>query len=103
MIAWPRDKSQKNFTKAAFKSIDYAGALLLLVASILLIYVMTEAGTYVLDWDSGAVGACLTIVPVCLIAFVGWQWWLSDHPDWTIKVIFPVKVLTHRVIGGTVL
>ncbi|KAK5162997.1 uncharacterized protein LTR77_011052 [Saxophila tyrrhenica] len=102
-IAWPKDNSPKKFTKAAFKSIDFAGSILLLAASILLVFAMQEAGTYVLAWDSGAIGACLTLVPVCFLAFIGWQWFLSEHPDWTIQVIFPVKVVTQRVIGGTVM
>ncbi len=64
---------------------------------------MQEAGSYVIAWDSAVVGVLLTLVPVCFITFVGWQWWLSEHEDWTIKVVFPVKVATHRVIGGTIL
>lgn len=64
---------------------------------------MQEAGTYSLLWDSAAVGSCLTLVPVCFITFVGWQLWLSNHQDWTIQVVFPVKVVTQRVIGASIL
>ena len=98
------DTKNKPFTKANFKNIDFTGSLLLLTASILLVFVMQEAGTYVLDWDSAAVGVCLTLVPVCFIAFVGWQWYLMEHEGRTVvQCIFPVKVALDPVIGGTIL
>ena len=105
VIAWPtNDVKRKPFTKAAFKSIDFIGSVLLLAASILLVFVMQEGGAFVLNWDSAAVGACLTLVPVCFIAFVGWQWWLMEHEGMTVvQCIFPVKVAGHPVIGGTIL
>lgn len=105
LIAWPtNDTKRKPFTKSAFKSIDILGSLLLLAASILLVFVFQEAGTYVLDWDSAVVGVLLTLSPVCFIAFVGWQWYLMAREGKTaVQCIFPVKVALHPVIGGTIL
>jgi hypothetical protein len=104
LIAWPRDKSKKNFTKAAFISIDYFGSVLLLAASILLIFVLTEAGTYVYSWDSAIIGALLTLAPACFLGFIAWQLWLGANPNFPVKLTFPVKVIaTHRVIGGAIL
>lgn len=103
IIAWPRDKGEKRFTKKAFQSIDILGSVLLLAGSILLIFVMQEAGTYVLAWDSAIIGALLVLSPACFIAFTFWQLWLTYHPDFPVKLIFPVKVAVRRVIGGAIL
>ena len=103
LIAWPKDKSKKNFTKAAFISVDYTGSLLLLAASILLIFAMQEGGTYAIPWNTAALGACLTLVPACFLTFIVWQSWLAAHPDFPIKVIFPVSVAIKRVQGGAIL
>lgn len=104
ILAWPKDKTKpKHFTKKAFASIDITGSLLLLAASIILVYSLQEAGTYVLSWDSAVIGALLTLVPCCFIAFILWQWWLSGHPNLPIQLIFPVQIAIQRVIGGAIL
>ncbi|KAK3691698.1 hypothetical protein LTR37_018491 [Vermiconidia calcicola] len=102
-IAWPEDKSQKSFTRKAFKSIDFAGATLLLCASVLLIFALEEAGTFVHAWDSGTIIACLVMAAITFLGFLAWQQWLAAHPDWPVQVIFPIKVIRQRVIGGAVL
>ncbi len=65
---------------------------------------MQEAGTYVLAWNSATIAVCLTLVPICFILFIIWQLWLTAHPEFPVKVTFPVKVIvTDRVIGSAVL
>lgn len=104
IIAWPRDRSKKTLTKAAFMSIDVLGSLLLVAASVLLVYALTQGGTYVLPWNGTIIIACFAVVGVCFVAFVAWQLWLTAHPDFPVKVTFPVKVIvTDRVIGAAVL
>lgn len=104
IIAWPRDRSKKTLTKSAFASIDILGSLLLVAASVLLVFAMQEGGTYVLAWSGPVIIACFTLVGVCFLAFIAWQSWLTAHPDFPVKVTFPVKiVVTHRVIGSAVL
>ena len=104
VIAWPRDRSKKMFTKAGFASIDIAGSLLLLGASVLLIFAMQEAGTHVWAWDSAIIIVCLAMVPVCFLSFIAWQLWLTAHPNFPVKLTFPVKIIvTQRVIGASVL
>lgn len=104
IISWPKDKTRKAFTKSSFLKIDYLGSILLLAASSLIVYVMQEAGTYVIQWDSAMVGAMLTLVPACFIGFIVWQMYIAAHPEAKVQMIFPVQIIVkQRVIAGAVL
>lgn len=104
VLAWPRDRGAKRLTRSAFASIDILGSILLLAGSILVVFAMQQAGTYVLAWNSAVIAVCLTLVPVCFLAFIAWQLWLASHPDFPVKPTFPVKIIvTERVIGASVL
>ena len=99
-IAWPADKSKKSFTKKAILSVDVLGSLLLLAASVLLIFALEEAGAFVYAWDSSIIIACLCVSGFTLVAFVLWQEWLDKHPDWPVQLVFPVRVARQRVVGA---
>ena len=103
LLAWPDDKTKKSFTRTAFKSIDCLGCILLLAASILMIYALQEAGAYVYAWNSSIIVACLTVSGVAFVAFVAWQEWLASHPSLPVKMIFPMSVARQRVIFAAIL
>lgn len=104
IIAWPREKGVKRMTKTAFASIDVVGAICLLTGSILLVFVLQEAGTYVYAWDSAIVIAMLVVVVVAFVGFFSWQLFLGAHPDWPVKMTFPVKLVAqHRILAATVM
>ena len=103
LVAWPRDKTRKTFTKKAFASIDVLGGVLLLTASILLVYVLTQAGSYAIRWDSLTAKIMLAVSPICFIGFVCWQLYLAKHPSWPVQLTFPITVAVQRVIGGAIL
>jgi MFS family permease len=103
LVAWPIDRSEKLFTRNAAKTIDVLGCILLLAASVLLIFALEEAGAYVYLWDSPVIITCLVISGVAAVAFVAWQQCISAHPDWTVKLIFPMSMLGHRVVGASIL
>ena len=103
LVAWPNDKSQRSLTWAAVKSIDFLGCVLLLAASILLIFALQEAGAFVYSWSTGTIIACLVVAGSAFVAFVVWQEWLAAHPKLTVKLIFPVSVARQRVMGAAFL
>lgn len=103
LIAWPSDKSHASFTRASFISIDFVGCILLLAASILLIFALQEGGAYTYAWNSGTIIACLATSVVAFLGFIGWQEWLASHPNLPVKLIFPIKVAGQRVLGSAML
>ena len=102
-IAWPSDKSKKQFTRKAFLSVDVLGSVLLLAASVLLIFALQEAGAFIYAWDSSIIVACLCVAGTALVAFVLWQEWLDRHSDWPVKLVFPVRVARQRVVGAAMM
>jgi MFS family permease len=102
-IAWPRDRSQRSFTKQVFLSVDILGSLLLLAASVLLIFALQEAGAFVYAWNSGIIIACLCVSGISFLAFVVWQELLNRHPEWPVQLVFPMRVAKQRVVGGAMM
>ena len=103
LIAWPSDRSKKSFTKKAILSVDVLGCMLLLAASILLIFALQEAGAFIYAWDSSIIIACLCVSGIAFVAFVIWQEWLDKHPNWTVEMVFPVRVARQRVVGAAMM
>lgn len=103
LMSWPSDKSRKSLSMDTLKTVDFFGCLLLLAASILLIFALQEGGAGVYAWSSGTIIACLVISTMAFLAFVLWQIWLASHPALPVKPVFPVKLMAERVIGSTML
>ena len=98
-IAWPRDRHQRSFTMKGILSVDVLGCLLLLAASVLLIFALQEAGAFVYAWNSSMVIACLCVSGVSFVAFVVWQELLDRHQKWPVQLVFPMRVARQRVVG----
>jgi len=103
LVAWPNDKSSRSFSRQSLLSIDIAGCVLLLAASVLLIFALQEAGAHVYAWNSATTIASLSISGVACLAFLAWQQWLASHPNIATKVVFPIKIAGQRVLGCALL
>ena len=103
LIAWPTDKTRKELTRKAVLSVDVLGSLLLLAASILLIFALAEAGAFIYAWSSGIIITCLCMSGIAFVAFILWQEWLDKHPDWPVQLVFPIRVARQRVMGSAML
>jgi hypothetical protein len=107
LVAWP--KSLKRIAKAKglatiFTHIDVLGALLLLLASTLLVFALQEAGSRRYYWDSPAIIVSLVVSGTCWCAFIVWIFWLdSDQSRVQIKPIFPLSVSLNRPTGPAIL
>lgn len=102
-IAWPRDKSQKSFTRKALLSVDLLGSLLLLAASVLLIFALQEAGAFIYAWNSAIIISCLVASAVAFVAFVVWQEWLDIHPNFPVRMVFLIQVARQRIVGAAMM
>ena len=77
--------------------------MLLLAASVLLIFALEEAGAFIYAWNSSIIIACLCMSAIAFVAFILWQEWLDKHPDWPVQQVFPVHVARHRVVGAAMM
>ncbi|KAK5173542.1 uncharacterized protein LTR77_002223 [Saxophila tyrrhenica] len=102
LVAWPREKTEA-FSKASFRRIDVLGCMLLLAASVLLIFALEEGGAFVYAWSSPTIITCLVVSGLGFVAFFAWQQCLAAHPQWTVQLVFPMSVLRQRVVGAAIL
>ena len=102
-IAWRSDKSQRHFARKAIKSVDFLGCVLLLAASVLLVFALEEAGAFIYAWNSVTIITSLTVSGVAFVAFIAWQEWLAKHPSLPVQLIFPVSVARQRVLGAAIM
>ncbi|KAL8295667.1 hypothetical protein RB597_009236 [Gaeumannomyces tritici] len=96
-LLYPRRRQQNTTTiLQSFGMIDFPGALLLLAASMMLVYAIQEAGSMKYHWNSVPIAVNLTLSLLCCIAFWGWEAFLHARGG-RVAPIFPMSLATHRV------
>lgn len=84
--------------------MDVPGALFLLVASVLLVFAIQEAGALRYKWNSAAVIASLVFSGIFWCAFFAWTFWLEfAERNVYIKPILPLKAALTRPTGPAIL
>jgi asparagine N-glycosylation enzyme membrane subunit Stt3 len=63
---------RSRFTLTAFRRLDLIGVVLMLAASILLVFALEEAGTRY-AWGSVPIIVTLVVAVGCWVGFVGWE------------------------------
>jgi MFS family permease len=92
---------RSRFTLASCRRLDLTGVVLMLVASILLVFALEEAGTRY-AWSSGTIICTLVIAVSSWVAFVAWEIWLEKKRK-AAEPIFPMQLLRNRVLVGMLL
>jgi hypothetical protein len=94
-------KSTSQFKASNLRQIDVLGVILSLAGSILLIVPLEEGGsTY--PWSSIMIIFLLVGSGISWGAFGVWETWLTGRGNKTrLLPIFPMRLLSHRVIGAT--
>jgi hypothetical protein len=105
LIAWPRHPTDKSQIRPAFfAQMDIPGALLLLIASVLLVFAIQEAGALKYKWNSAAIVVSLVISGISWCAFIAWTSWLnSAQTSVQMKSIFPLSAALQRPTGPAIL
>ncbi|KIN02299.1 hypothetical protein OIDMADRAFT_103461 [Oidiodendron maius Zn] len=103
-VAWPtHSKEQTRKRDPIFAQIDIPGALLLLVASVLLVFALQEAGALRFNWNSSIIITALSISGISWVAFIAWISWLSFKTKLHAKPIFPILAVLRRPTGPALL
>ena len=88
-------------TLESLRRIDFVGAILLLVASMLFVAALQVAEIYY-PWSSSLVISFLAVSGAVLVFFLGYEW-LVSHTDRHPEPVFPWRFLKNRVWMGTIL
>ncbi|KFY35638.1 hypothetical protein V494_05739, partial [Pseudogymnoascus sp. VKM F-4513 (FW-928)] len=104
LIAWPSQADRKNRLSTSIAQMDVVGAFLLLVASVLLVFALQQAGSQEYAWSSPVIVATLVISAISWVAFIGWIAWLeSGKSGLKTKAIFPLSIAMKRPTGPGIL
>lgn len=94
---WPDDQRTKYDTRTGLSKIDFLGNLLLIVASILLIFSIQEGASFVWKWTSPTIIWSLVISGVCWLLLCIWETYLFYGRSQIIEPIFPLHLAIGRV------
>ena len=106
LICWPsKEKAYKkpSITWKSIQQVDWVGAILLLVASILLVFALQEGGSTAYSWNSATIISTLTISGGCWIGFFAWISWLSFGNVLQLRAIFPFTIALTRPVGPAIM
>ncbi|KAK4192537.1 putative multidrug resistance protein [Podospora australis] len=100
---WPKERHQTYGIWTRISKIDFIGNTLLALASILLVFAMQEAGSFVWRWNSPVIIWTLTISGVSWVLLCVWESYLFYGTSQGIEPIFPMRLLVDRVYISTLL
>lgn len=100
---WPDDRRQQDEGWTGIRKIDFTGNLFLIVASILLVFGVQEAGSYVWKWSSPVIIWSLVIAGLSWVLLGFWETYLFYARGHHIQPIFPVRLATGRVYLSTIM
>lgn len=89
---------RSKFSKASLSRLDALGVMLLLVASILLVFALEEAGQRY-SWRSAVIISTITLAGICWVAFIGWEYFI-DKSSSSQEPVFPLRLLKDRILVG---
>ncbi len=96
-LLWPEERRNRYDTRTALSKIDFLGNLLLAVASILLVFAMQEAGSFVWSWSNPVIIWSLSTAGVCWAFLALWEYYLFYGSSHGIQPIFPMRLAKDRV------
>ncbi|KAK3310861.1 major facilitator superfamily domain-containing protein [Chaetomium strumarium] len=93
---WPEDRRNRHSTTATVSKIDFLGNAMLAAASVLLVFAMQEAGSFVWSWSSPVIVWSLVMSGTCWVLLGVWEYCLSHLFAQQIQPIFPMHLLRNR-------
>ncbi|MCJ1433471.1 hypothetical protein MMC27_002833 [Xylographa pallens] len=102
-IAWPKANQIHHAERRSFRELDIVGCVLLIAASVLVVFSFQEGGLGVNAWGSAIFIAPLLIGCVCWALLFGWEAIVARRWEHSIAAIFPQRLMKRRVYMAGVL
>ncbi|KAH6636358.1 hypothetical protein F5144DRAFT_619703 [Chaetomium tenue] len=102
IFVWP--KTFRTFKTVPFRHLDFLGALLLLMATVLLVFIINQVTVREYEWSSPQTIAVLILSGSAWLILAWWQWYLSRRPSLGhIRAQIPWRILSDRVLMSSIL
>ncbi|RDL41063.1 MFS multidrug transporter-like protein [Venustampulla echinocandica] len=103
IIAWPKPHQIRHIPLRSIRELDVIGALLIIAASVLVVFSFQGAGLQPDSWHTALFIAPLTIGCLCYIALFIWEILVSRFWEDSFATMFPLRLMKRRVYMGYVL
>lgn len=104
VFAWPKPPPGLYERRLPLSKLDWPGAILLLAASTVLVFVLQQVGTNHYKWNSPVAIACLVIQGICWVGFCAWAYFLeSGNSKFKMEPIFPPSLAITKPCGPALL
>ena len=94
---WPEERRNRYDASTALSKIDFLGNLLLAAASILMVFALQEAGSFVWSWSSPVIVGSLVTAGACWVFLGVWEYCLCHGSSRQVEPIFPMRLVRDRV------
>ncbi|MCJ1290434.1 hypothetical protein MMC34_001972 [Xylographa carneopallida] len=102
-IAWPKANQIHHAERRPYRELDLVGFVLLIAASVLVVFSFQEGGLGVNAWGSALFIAPLLTGCVCWALLFGWEAIVARRWERSIAAIFPLRLMKRRVYMAGVL
>lgn len=96
-IAWPRPHQIRHAQRRALRELDFIGCLLLIAASVLIVFAFQEGGLQPDGWGTARFIAPLVAGVVGWLLLFGWEVAVARFWASSVAAIFPLRLLKRRV------
>ncbi|KAH6721698.1 MFS multidrug transporter-like protein [Leptodontidium sp. MPI-SDFR-AT-0119] len=100
IIAWPSPDMLPPVRLRPLKELDFFGAILVIAASVLLVFSFQQAGLNSNSWSHGIFIAPLVVGTLLWIVLFGWELLVAKKWEASIATMFPLRLLKRRVFMG---
>ena len=103
-VTWPKKEHLPNIERRSWKDLDFVGSLLVIAASVLVVFAFQNAGTNIGEepWTQATFIAPVVAGTLCWIALFAWEAFFERR--WKDKMAaFPLRLLRNHVYASGVL
>lgn len=102
-IGWPHKTTAYDSSKRKFIEFDFVGTVLILAASVLVVFGLQEAGTGEYAWTSPIVLGTLITGCICWVLLLSWEFYLHLYHRETVASMLPFSILkNHALLAGII-
>jgi hypothetical protein len=97
IIAWPKPNQLRPAQRRPLKELDIFGAILIIAASVLIVFSFQNAGLKANAWKQAIFIAPLVIGCLCAAGLFGWEYFVAHHREGKFATMFPLRLMKRRV------
>ncbi|CCF37691.1 major facilitator superfamily transporter [Colletotrichum higginsianum] len=99
---WPDARHLPTLQHRTWKELDFVGSILLVTASVLVVFSFQNAGTDGNKWSQAIFVVPVTIGGICFILLLGWETLVFKIWNSRIMAAIPIRLLRNRVYVATI-